>query len=228
MTFSLPSPLSLLKLPIVYRPPYSHTHPVTISTFITEFANFLECVVLLNEQLLLCGDFNIHVNVSNDDDAIKFKDLLESMCLAQHVTESTQAHGNTLDLIITRSSDDIIAAPPHVGTLFSNHTVVISHLTAERPKSTAKQVVYRKLKSIDVDRFTDDIGTSSLCQNPPEDLNALINCYDSTLSSVLNQHAPLQSRSITIRSRAPWLTMTSRVLNVKRGKPNGVGGPPVK
>ena len=102
MTFSLPSPLSLLKLPIVYRPPYSHTQPCTISTFITEFANFLECVVLLNEQLLLCGDFNIHVNVSNDDDAIKFKDLLESMSLAQHVTESTQAHGNTYRLLTKR------------------------------------------------------------------------------------------------------------------------------
>jgi len=45
--------------------------------------------------------------------------------------------------------------------------------------------------------FIDDIGTSLLCLNPPEDLDALVNCYDSTLSSVLNQHAPLQSRS-------PW------------------------
>ena len=33
---------------MVFRPPYSHTHPVTISTFITEFANLLESVVLLN------------------------------------------------------------------------------------------------------------------------------------------------------------------------------------
>ena len=37
---------------IVDRPPYSHTHPVTTHTFITEFANLLESVVLRNEQLL--------------------------------------------------------------------------------------------------------------------------------------------------------------------------------
>ena len=87
---------------------------------------------------------------------------------------------------------------------------------AERPKSTAKQVIYRKLKSVDMDRFIDDIGTSSLCQNPPEDLDSLVNCYNSTLSSVLNQHAPLQSRSITIRSRAPWFN--DDIKNAKREK----------
>ena len=169
--------------------------------------------------------------MSNDDDAIKFKDLLESMSLAvsQHVTESTHEHGNTLDLIITRSSDDIIAAPPHVGTLFSDHAVVICHLTAERPKSTAKQVVYQKVKSIDMDCFIDNIGTSSLCQNPPEDLDALVNCYDSILSSVLNRNVPLESRSITIRSRSPWFN--DHIKNAKREKrklPNSIGGPPGK
>ena len=210
------TPTVRLRVIIVYRPPYSHTHPVTISTSITEFANLLESVVLLNEQLLICGDFNIHVNASNEDDAIKLKDLLESMSLVQYVTEPTHEHGNTLDLIITRSSDGIIAAPPHVGTLFSDHAVVICHLTAERPKSTAKQIIYRKLKSIDMNRFINDIGTSLLCLNPPEDLDALVNCYNSTLSSVLNQQAPIQSRSIPIRSRAHWFN--DDIKNGKREK----------
>ena len=111
------------------------------------------------------------------------------------------------------SSDGIIAAPLHVGTLFSDHAVVICHLTAERPKSTSKQRIYRRQKSIDMTCFIDDIGTSLLCLNPPEDLDALVNCYSNTLSSVLNQHAPLQSRSIPIRSRAPWFNE-----DIKNGK----------
>ena len=49
------TPTVRLRVIVVYKSPYSHTHPVT-STFITEFANFLESVVLLNE-LLICGDF---------------------------------------------------------------------------------------------------------------------------------------------------------------------------
>ena len=41
--------------------------------------------------------FQVHVNVSNDDDAIKLR--LEFMSLVQHVTETTHEHGNTLDLL---------------------------------------------------------------------------------------------------------------------------------
>ena len=67
-----------------------------------------------------------------------------------------------------------------------------------------------------MDRLIDDIGTSSLCQNPPEDLLALVNCFNITLSSVLNQHAPIQSRSITIRSRRPWFN--DNIKNAKREK----------
>ena len=58
------TPTVRLRVIVVYRPPYSHAHPVTISTFITEFANFLESVVLVNERLLVCGDFNMHVNAT--------------------------------------------------------------------------------------------------------------------------------------------------------------------
>ena len=67
-----------------------------------------------------------------------------------------------------------------------------------------------------MNRFIDDIDTSLLCLNSPEDLDALVNCYNSTLSSVLNQHAPIQSRSIPIRSRAPWFN--DDIKNGKREK----------
>ena len=67
-----------------------------------------------------------------------------------------------------------------------------------------------------MNHFIDDIGTSLLCLSPLEDLDALVNSYNSTLSSVLNQHAPLQSRSIRIRSPAPWFNEDSK--NGKREK----------
>lgn len=198
------TPTARLRVIIIYRPPFSNTHPVTITTFLSEFANYLESVVLSNEQLIICGDFNIHVNVCSDADTIKFMDLLESMSLIQHVVDSTHVHGNTLDLIITRTTDNIMPTPPRVGSLFSDHATVFAHLNATRPQRSTKQIVYRKLKSIDIDRFTNDIGTSLLCQSPPDNLDSLVKCYNSTLSSVLDQHAPLRSRTITLRQRAPW------------------------
>lgn len=81
------APTVHLRINIIYRPPGSDT----MSTFLSDFADLLESVVLCNERLIICGDFNMHVNVSTDADVVKFSDLLESMSLVQHVEDST--HG---------------------------------------------------------------------------------------------------------------------------------------
>ena len=52
-----------LRLVVIYRPPYSSSHPRTVGMFVTEFAQFLESVVMTAEPLVLAGDFNIHVNI---------------------------------------------------------------------------------------------------------------------------------------------------------------------
>ena len=68
----------------MYRPPYSQNHPVTINTFLEEFSEYLESIILLSEPLCLTGDFNIHVDDPNDSAADHFRELLESMSLTQH------------------------------------------------------------------------------------------------------------------------------------------------
>ena len=68
-----------VKVVVVYRTPYSRSHQVTVTTFLSEFADYFESIVLSPEPLLVTGDINIHVDDMNDTDAAKFLDLLESM-----------------------------------------------------------------------------------------------------------------------------------------------------
>lgn len=49
----------------------------------------------------MAGDFNIHLNVLLDNDAVCFLDLLSSMGLQQHIDFPTRVSGNTLDLLTT-------------------------------------------------------------------------------------------------------------------------------
>ena len=98
-----------IRLVIIYRPPYSINHPVTVNSFIDEFSEYLESVILSNELICLTGDFNIHVDDYNDPAACRFLDLLESMSLTGHVAEPTHELGHTLDLVITRKSDNLIS-----------------------------------------------------------------------------------------------------------------------
>ena len=87
-----------LRIVIVYRSPYSDEHKVPTSTFFSEFADNLASIVLCREQLLLSGDFNIHVDYALNADCEKLTDLLESYGLQQHVTGPTHKHDHTLDL----------------------------------------------------------------------------------------------------------------------------------
>ena len=63
------------RLSIIYRPPYSNLHPVSLKTFFDDFASYMESIILTPEPLII-SDFNIHVNNTNDSDACEFLDLL--------------------------------------------------------------------------------------------------------------------------------------------------------
>ena len=101
-----------IRLVIINLTPYSSSHPVMVSFFMDEFADYLESIALSTEPLLITGDVNIHVDVSDNADAVKFRDLLELMALTQHVRTPTHESGHTLDLIITRELDNIVLTTP--------------------------------------------------------------------------------------------------------------------
>ena len=158
---------------------------------------------MCNELLLICGDLNIHMDVPSDADTIRLKDLLNSMGLVQHVKRPTHIHGHTLDLIITRQADDIVDGEPLPERHFSDHATVICKLRVMKPAPRIKHAEYRKLKSIDITKFREAIRNSQLHQDPPDDLSMLLDCYNATLKSLLDEHAPVCSRHVITRSRPP-------------------------
>ena len=213
-----PAATTRLRVVIVYRPPYSVKHPVSTSTFITEFSDYLESLVMSSEPLLILGDFNIHMDLPDDTDCRNMSDLLVSMGLKQHVLQPTHELGHTLDLIITRISDIIIAGRPYTGELFSDHFPVFCQLKPERPLVAVKHLQFRKIKSIDRDQFSEAICSSQLCLEPPDDLDTLVNCYNETLRSALDIYAPVLTRDIIVRLRAPWFNEDIRKAKRTRRK----------
>ena len=193
-----------LRVVIVYRPTYSAEHPVTTSVFFHEFSVYLESLVTCNELLLICGDFNFHMDVPSDADTIRIKDLLNSMGLVQHVKRPTHIHGHTLDLIITRQADDIVDGEPLPERYFSDHAAVICNLSVAKPPLRIKHAEYRKLKSIDVTRLKEDVCNSQLYQDPPNDLNMLLDRHNTTLRSLLDDHASVCYRHVSTRPRPSW------------------------
>ncbi|CAB3996663.1 RNA-directed DNA polymerase from transposon X-element [Paramuricea clavata] len=204
-----------INLIIVYRPPYSVAHSVTSAVFFVEFAEYLESIVLSADPLLIVEDFNIHIDSNENYDAIKFLELLQSFSLTQHVEVPTHSSGHTLDLIITRKTDNLVSSVPRAVCLFSDHMPVFCELDMGKVRFTKSKVSYRNLSAMNLDALRADLSNSDLCKNTDMfDVNELAMCYNETLKSAINRHAPLRTKTIVTRPYLPWFN--TEVKSAKR------------
>ena len=65
----------VLRLVTVYRPPPSKKNGFTVERFFSEFSALSEELIVTFCQFLLCGDFNLHVDVDSNANAKQFCDL---------------------------------------------------------------------------------------------------------------------------------------------------------
>ena len=161
----------VIKLVAVYRPPSSSTHPQPMSLFFEEFSTYLESIVISTERLLISGDFNLRIESSEDTNAKKFCELLETFGLIQHVAFPTHTSGHTLDLIISRSINDVIITELESTLALSDHSFIECNLNIPKPNFMVKEIRFRQLKRIDIPTFKNDISSSELCVNSFTDID---------------------------------------------------------
>ena len=87
-----------LNLYIIYR--YPNT---SVLQFTKTLANILERNILSDHgELILTGDFNIHMDKLHLSDTVLFNDLLESFNLTNRVAFSTHLSQHTINLMLSR------------------------------------------------------------------------------------------------------------------------------
>jgi hypothetical protein len=210
----------LLRLLIVYRPPPSAANGLSTSRFQAEFENFLEQYTIASGELLITGDFNLHVDVPTDTDANHFKEVLDSVNLKQHVNIPTHIKGHTLDLIITRDTTSCPSIDSILAHDFPNldHYAVTFNISVEKPCVPIKTIQFRKYKTIDQDALKKDLQESELFSSPRDNLEELVCQYNAVLTDVLDRHAPVQEKKIALKPESPWYTEVLRSEKRKRRK----------
>ena len=83
----------------VYLPPIGSTPGNTHVEFLDEVSQLVQYFITNHKNLVLLGDFNIHVQDLANLDSPVYNDTMEAMGLIQHKVEPTHQLGNTLDLI---------------------------------------------------------------------------------------------------------------------------------
>ena len=136
-----------------------------------------------------------------------------SLNLTQHVSLPTHSLGHTLDLVITASDSTLQPSVSCSPLSPSDHLPIFTALDIDQLPvlPPPAQRSFRRLAAINTENFTSDISHSVLITNPPSSLPELLECYNKTLSSILDKHAPL----ITKPARSnfnPWYTPALRTI----------------
>jgi hypothetical protein len=186
----------------IYRPP-----SLSLSDFFSDFSALIDFLNTFPSELIISGDFNIHVDQPYSIHSCNFQSLLDSSDLKQHVSFPTHKHGHTLDLLLSRNTSNIISSVEWSIPFISDHYTVHASIdipTKARPSLIKKLV--RSFRKIDINEFSKDVLNSVLHSSSPSSLDSYFELFTSTLSSILDKHAPQKLVSSYPREPKPYIT----------------------
>ena len=128
---------------------------------------------------------------------------MEGFDLVKKVTFPTNCQHNTIDLILTLRNN-IVCNVSEV-TLFSDHHLVMFNITTSCTIPKECIISFRKIKNIDKPQFGYDIITLlAPCSLNDMPLEESISRYNAILSSMLDKHAPLKTKTVKIKNAIPY------------------------
>ena len=116
-----------LNLITIYRPPKS-------PNFFDQFQSLLSDLISIKSSFIITGDLNIHLDVADNPDTLKFNQILDDFNLIQNVTTPTHTHGHLLDVFITQE-DFPSLVDVTVSDSVSDHLIITATLNFDKPNS---------------------------------------------------------------------------------------------
>ena len=157
-------------------------------------------------DIILTVDFNIRMdNTLNtlNNYANQFKDLLSAHELIQHITAPTHRYDHCLDLMITREHTSPLISNITIHPGLSDHYAIITDMNLKKTKmptiyvTTGKKVNIQDL-CFDIESQLENINLED------GELDSCVNLFKSTVRNILDDHAPLKTRTVKLQSESPW------------------------
>ena len=184
----------------IYHPPYSNQTRATNHEFLDEFTDCVAGYIMNDTNMIIHGDFNLHVNDPNDDNAMNFIESTQALALQQHVNFPTHTSGNTLDLIFVELFNEIKIQRCIQEDFILDHCIVKCNLNVKKPDILRKVISYCKLKDINIQNMINSFTITYI-----DNLDGLVDQFDKALSRALDDLAPTQTKQQTVRNSIPWV-----------------------
>ena len=108
----------------------------------------------------------------------------------------------TLDIFLTRTTERTVSNVRSSDPGISDHKAIVCSLPVGKPPAARKLLSVRNFKLINVDNLCKDLLERLDLQSLPDDVLH----YDDSPHTIIDKHAPVTSKTITIRSEAVWYT----------------------
>lgn len=198
----------LMEGTIKYTPPIYvicvyRLQEVTVSRFIDELDTLLASRFTENNNLILLGDVNIHMDAPTNPSTIRFVELLDSYNLRVISTSPTHRSGHCLDIVtyslLAYDIDNVNIEEMPVSDHYLVKCNINKILTPANITTPSKHI--RMTRQIDINTFISDLETTltenGIHHKEPVDT-------DTMLVQLLERHAPLTTVKHKTRWRQPW------------------------
>ena len=127
---------------------------------------------------------------------------------------ATHTSGQTLDWIFTGESDNVIRKIE----VHSVISVIHCSIKLAKPPLPIEVHTYQSYKSLDPAKLLAKEAECDLDQNPVYDLDGLIRQYNTASSTIIDKHAPLKTRIMTVQPVTPWYSSAIHATEIVRCK----------
>lgn len=170
-----------------------------------------------HDNILVLGDFNIHVCCPTQTLVNDFTETFESFNLTQAVHVPTHQKGHTLDLILSSG-----LSPENVMTkdiCVSDHKAVLFNVfLTQTPPTPGTPVLRRVFNSMSASKFSElFLTTSSTAFNSHFSAEELLSLFKHSCTSILDSIAPFREKTATITPQ-PWLNEYTQELKRDYGR----------
>ena len=104
-------------------------------------------------NLIIMGDFNIHVDDLDNSDTEQFNNVCTAIGLEQMVNFGTHVQGHTLDLVLHESNSNTKIRKIQPGMYLLDHCFVEMETNIERSHVVFKKSTYRNWKKADMEKI---------------------------------------------------------------------------
>ena len=178
------------------------TNGMTTTMFLDEVTELLKPPIPKYNNIMLLGDFSMHIEDTSNPDNIIFNDTMEALGLIQHVKSPTHRLGNILDFIFSEANGQLRMSNCQVDSYISGHAVITIDTNITKKRRPLTTMLIRDKSKLTMENMQSNVKEPTIV-----DHLGLSHTYDkfaTELQNMLDNTAPLKEKKSIDKPHKPY------------------------